>query len=73
MDNYYNNELYHYGIKGMKWGVRRKYFTKDGKLNTAGRIVRAQGTYAKDMERTFKTFRDSRKSAKATYSSSSKS
>lgn len=20
---YYNNELYHYGVKGMKWGVHR--------------------------------------------------
>ena len=32
----YNNELYHWGIKGMKWGVRR-YQNKDGTLTTAGR------------------------------------
>ena len=30
------NELYHYGIKGQKWGVRR-YQNKDGTLTEAGR------------------------------------
>lgn len=30
------NELYHHGIKGMKWGVRR-YQNKDGGLTYAGR------------------------------------
>ena len=34
---YYNyNELYHHGVKGMKWGVRR-YQNKDGSLTTAGK------------------------------------
>lgn len=30
------NEIYHHGIKGMKWGVRR-YQNKDGSLTPAGK------------------------------------
>ena len=30
------NELYHHGIKGMKWGIRR-YQNEDGTLTNAGK------------------------------------
>ena len=36
-----DNELYHHGIKGMKWGVRR-YQNKDGSYTFAGKTRRSK-------------------------------
>lgn len=39
MDEY--NDIYHHGVKGQKWGVRR-YQNKDGTLTSAGKARRGQ-------------------------------
>lgn len=68
----YNNELYHYGVKGMKWGVRKKYYTKDGKLNTAGRIKQAKDTYSSNKQANIERRKAAKSKAKMVYQSSGK-
>lgn len=51
---YDNNQLWHWGIKGMKWGVRR-YQNSDGTLTAAGRK-----RYEHDVETNSKKKKDNR-------------
>ena len=51
---YKDGELYHWGIPGMKWGVRR-YQNKDGSLTAAGkRRIKAETEAIKKKEQTLK-------------------
>lgn len=51
------DELYHWGIKGMKWGVRR-YQNKDGSLTPAGKKRYSESLTSKNIKNV-KTISDS--------------
>lgn len=59
-----SNELCHYGVKGMKWGVRR-YRNQDGSLNTDGIQRELRKQYK--VERKQASNRSERKQAKKNY------
>ena len=56
------NELYHYGIRGMRWGIRR-YQNKDGSLTPAGE-KRLNEYKSKESERITKKYQVDKLSAK---------
>ena len=48
-----SNELYHHGIKGQRWGIRR-YQNEDGSLTEAGKARLASGDVPRSTRRTAK-------------------
>lgn len=58
----YSDELCHYGIRGMRWGIRR-YQNSDGSLTTAGRSRYSTGKHHSIFTRKKMTSKDTAKPA----------
>lgn len=64
---YHADELMHYGVKGMKWGVRR-YQNPDGSLTAAGRKHEAKQQYKSAKKEYKKAFNKAYNKSAAAYS-----
>lgn len=62
----YDYELYHHGIKGMKWGIRR-YQKKDGSLTPAGKKRYSDNPELKRQKAETKTAKSVSKTSKKAY------
>ena len=47
---YYSSELYHHGILGQKWGIRR-FQNSDGTYTEAGKKRRREDSYSEDYKK----------------------
>ena len=64
----HSSELYHHGILGMKWGVRR-YQNKDGSLTAAGQKRYAKEEYKNNKKIAKEKYRAAKESADRQYES----
>ena len=65
---YHSSELYHHGILGMKWGIRR-YQNKDGSLTAAGKKRYAKEEYKNNKKIAKEKYRAAKESADRQYES----